>query len=312
MDVMRTFLLALMISFAAAASGHAAEDPLVGLRFTDGQAHQLSDWPGQPVLIMYFCSHCPTARAWMGSQAVEVGKLIESDKLAAQLICVTPEFAGDQLKAYAEAVCKPITGIALFANDPANKEQISLKNIAQARLWVDGAVRMVDYQHVPEAVKDPFHASTAFLFPVGCELSPAGKTAWWGVERGRPGAFASCVSSAKKNPEAKAIVEVVSKVLLSRQETLLAAPGTMATYESLEDFCADGGGLPELKPSAERLRTLAKDKTIIVELKAREIYRNASKQASSVKPNDRETGKATLAQLAIKMPDTVYGKKAAD
>ena len=86
----------------------------------------------------------------------------------------------------------------------------------------------------------------------------------------------------------------------------------MATYEALEALCADGAGLPELKPSAERLRALAKDKSLTSELKARDIFRTATKQAASVKPNDRETGKTTLVQLALKMPDTVYGKKAAE
>ncbi len=311
MGFMRTLFLALGILLTTALGSHAAEDPLAGFRFVDGQEHHLNDWPGQPVLVMYFCGQCPRARAWMGSTAVEVGQLIENDKLAAQLVCVTPELSGDSLKNYATTVCKSISGTALFANDPGNRQHISLQNVMQAELWIDGSSQRVPYTDVLGAVKDPFHASTAFLFPVSCELTPAGKTAWWAVERGRPGAFAACVSGAKKNPEAKAILEAVSKTLLARQATLLAAPASMATYESLEDLCADGGGLPELKPAAERLRALAKDKTLTDELKARDIYRMATKQAASPKPNENTAGTATLAQLATKMPDTVYGKKAA-
>lgn len=307
---MKIILFTLLLTFTTVTHCSSAEDPLAGFRFVDGQDHRLSDWPGQPVLIMYFCGHCPSARTWMGSQAVEIGKLIESDHLAAQLVCVTPDLAGEALKNYEESVCKAIKGTARFAYDPANRMNISTKNITQAELWIDGAGRKIQYDEVAKAVKDPFRASTAFVFPIACELSSEGKSAWWAVERGRPGALAACVSSAKKNTEAKNIVEAVSKVLLTRQETLLAAPATMTTYEAIEVLCADGGGLPVLKPSAERLRALAKDKTLAPEFKARDIYRNATKQAASVKPTEVTTGKATLAQLALKMPDTVYGQKA--
>ena len=289
----------------------AAEDPLSGFRFTDGQERRLADWPGQPVLIMYFCGHCPSAKQWMSTTAVEVGRMIEKDRLAAQLICVTPEFAGEQLKAYAAANCAPILQTALFAHDPGNRRDISLKNIYRAELWIDGACQTVDQRAVAEAVAEPFKASSAFVFPVSCELSDQGKAAWWAVERGKPGAFAACVQGQKKNPEAKAIVEAVEKSLLARQEKLVTAEPSMAGYEALEDLCADGGGLPSLKPSAERLRALGKDPVLKDELKAREIFRTATKQAAGKKPSEIEAGKATLAQLGQKLPNTVYGQRAA-
>lgn len=304
---MRPLLLLLLLMVPALA----AEDPLAGFRFVDGQEHRLTDWPGQPVLIMYFCSHCPSAKKWMSTTAVEIGKKIDQDRLAAQLICVTPEFSGEQLKAYAAANCAPILQTALFANDPANRMDISLKNICQAELWIDGAGRGISYNAVSEAVAQPFKASTAFLFPVACELSDQGKAAWWAVERGKPGAFASCVQGQKKNPEAKAIVEAVEKTLLARQEKLIAAEPSMTGYESLEDLCADGAGLPSLKPSAERLRALGKDPALKDELKARDIFRAASKQAAGKKPSEIDAGKANLAQLAQKLPNTVYGQRAA-
>lgn len=306
---MRPFLALLALILAPMIA--AQEDPLAGFRFVDGQEHRLGDWPGQPVLIMYFCSHCPTAKKWMSTTAVEIGKKIDQDHLAAQLICVTPEFSGEQLKAYAAANCAPILQTALFANDPANRQDISLKNICQAELWIDGTGKDINYNAVADAVAEPFKASTAFLFPVSCELSDQGKAAWWAVERGRPGAFASCVQGQKKSPEAKAIVEAVEKTLLARQEKLVAAEPSMAGYEALEDLCADGAGLPSLKPAAERLRALGKDPALKDELKARDIFRAATKQAAGKKPSDIEAGKANLAQLAQKLPNTVYGQRAA-
>ena len=303
--------LVLLMLCLAVARLEAAEDLLAGFRFVDGQEHRLTDWPGQPVLVMYFCSHCPTAKKWMSTTAVEIGKKIDQDHLAAQLICVTPEFSGEQLKAYAAANCAPILQTALFANDPANRQNISLKNICQAELWIDGAGKDIGYDTVAAAVAQPFKASTAFLFPVSCELSDQGKAAWWAVERGRPGAFASCVQGQKKSSEAKAIVEAVEKTLVARQEKLVAAEPSMAGYEALEDLCADGAGLPSLKPSAERLRAVGKDPSLKDELKAREIFRTATRQLSSKKGSEVENGKATLAQLAQKLPATMYGQRAA-
>lgn len=305
---MRTILFALL--FTVTTSLAAAEDPLPTFRFVDGQTHALSDWPGQPVLIMYFCGHCPTAKKWMATTAVKIGTLIEKDRQAAQLICVTPELSGDDLKAYATANCAGIASTALFAHDPANRRNISLKNIAQADLLINGQSRSLNYDAVAEAVAEPFKASTAFRFPVACELTDSGKTAWWNVERGRPGAMAACLKNEKKNPEAKAIVEAVEKTLVAQQEKLVAAAPGMTAYEALEDLCAEGAGMPALKPAADRLKVMAKDPTMKDELKARDIWRAASKQAASPKPSDAAAGKAILSKLAANLPDTVYGKRA--
>jgi len=288
----------------------AAEDPLTGFRFVDGQQHQLEDWPGQPVLIMYFCGHCPTAKAWMSSSAVDIGKKIESDHLAAQLVCVTPDLSGEALKTWAATNCSAIAGSALFAFDPANHKDISTKNITQAELWIDGSRKDVNYDKVTESVVEPFKASTAFRYHVDCDLSDAGKAAWWGVERGRPGAFAACAANAKKNPEAKAIVTAVETILVAKQDKLIAEAPSLVAYESLEELCAEGAGLPSLKLAAERLRILKKDKAVANELKAREIYRVAVKQSVSIKPSEAKMGIATLTELAAKMPTTTYGARA--
>ena len=304
---MRIFLFLLAIHVGGLM---AAEDPLMGLRFVDGQQHQLDDWPGQPVLIMYFCGHCPTAKAWMSSTAVDIGKKIESDHQAAQLVCVTPDLSGEALKAWAATNCSAIVGTALFAFDPVNRMDISTKNITQAELWIDGIRKGISYKSVAESVAEPFKASTAFRYNVGCDLSDAGKAAWWGVERGRSGAFAACAANAKKSPEAKAIVAAVETVLVAKQTKLIAEAPSLAAYENLEDLCAEGAGLPSLKPAAERVRVLKKDKAVADELKAREIYRIAVKQANSVKPSEAKAGIATLTELAAKMSTTTYGARA--
>ena len=289
----------------------AVEDPLKGLQFTNGQEYRLEDWPGQPVLIMFFCSHCPSAKKWMSSTAVEIGKRIDSDRQAAQLICVTPEFSGETLRNYAKTNCAAIANNVLFAHDPANRLNISLKNIAQAELWIDGKPRQISWDRVAETVSEPFKASTAYRFPLTCDLGEEGKTAWWAIERGRPGAITACAAVSKKNPDAKAIMEVVEPKLIERQTTLLAASSSLATYEALEDLCVEGAGVASLKPAADRLRVLKKDKAIADELKARDIYRSAKKLAASVKPSEVKSGAATLAELAKRMPHTVYGAKAA-
>ena len=304
---MRYFLLLLAIHVSGFA---AAEDPLVGLRFVDGQQHRLDDWPGQPVLIMYFCGHCPTAKAWMSSTAVEIGKKIESDHQAAQLVCVTPDLSGESLKAWAATNCSAIAGTALFAFDPVNHMDISTKNISQAELWSDGSRKSINYKSVAESVAEPFKASTAFRYQVNCDLTDSGKAAWWGVERGRPGAFATCAANAKKSPEAKAIVAAVEAVLVAKQDKLVAQAPSLVAYESLEDLCTEGAGLPSLKPASERLRVLRKDKSVAEELKAREIFRVAAKQANSVKPSELKAGIATLTELAARMPTTSYGARA--
>jgi hypothetical protein len=304
---MRHLLLALCLLATLAAE----EDPLAGLRFVNGQEYRLSNWPGQPVLIMYFCGHCPNAKKWMSTQAVEIGKRIDSDRQAAQLICVTPELSGEALKNYAKSNCAEIADTALFAHDPANRQNISLKNIAQAELWVDGKKRDVGFDQVTTAVAEPFKTSTAFRFPLSGDLTEKGKAAWWAIERGRPGAIASCFASSKKNADAKAVMAMIEPKLIERQTSLLAGPVTLETYEALENLSAESAGIPSLKPAAEQLREMKKDKTIAEELKARDIYRSAFKQAASVKPSEAKAGAATLAELAKRMPQTVYGAKAA-
>ena len=107
---------------------------------------------------------------------------------------------------------------------------------------------------------------------------------------------------------AKILVAVQTK-LDERQATLLAAPADLATYEQLEALLADGEGM-DLKPASERLKALTKDPALKKELQARTLYRECQRQLTSKKPKEQEAGKANLAQLAAKMPETTYGKRA--
>ena len=47
------------------------------------------------------------------------------------------------------------------------------------------------------------------------------------------------------------------------------------------------------------------------ELKARDIYQKAAAMLASPKPKEQAAGREAMAALAKKMPETVYGAKAA-
>lgn len=301
---MRTLLLLACLAFASAA------DPLEGLRFLDGREHRLTDWPGQPVLVVHFCGHCPGARKTMNTTIQEVGALIESEKLAAQLICITPDFDGDALRSYVQSVCPKISATALFANDPDNVLEISLNNIFQTSLYENGVrSRPQGRGDFMAATTEIFRASKAYRYPIA-DLADNAKDAWWMVERGKPGALAAAIKARTKEP-AKAIVAGVEQVLVKRQETLLAEPESLDTVEALEALLDQGEGLPALKPSAERLKELRKAPALKDELKARDLYAACTQQMDSKNPKEREAGKANLAKVAQKYPDTAYGKRAA-
>jgi hypothetical protein len=301
--MLHLLLLACLVTTAAAA------DPLAGLRFLDGRDHALSDWPGQPVLVVYYCSHCPTARKHMATDVQEVGRLIESEHLAAQLICVTPEFDGDALRSYAKTVCPDIAATALFANDPANSESISLNNIYQIRLFHDGAVSQLGPDNLAASIGPTLRAAKAFRYPVA-DLPESAIPAWWLVERGRPGALSSAIKARSKEP-AKTIVAAAEAALTRRQGELVAAPESLATVEGLERLLVDGEGLPSLKPASERLKELLKAPGLKDELKARDLFFACKHQLDSKNPKEQQAAKANLAKLAALFPATTYGQRAA-
>lgn len=97
--------------------------------------------------------------------------------------------------------------------------------------------------------------------------------------------------------------------LTERQESLLAAAATMATYESLEKLLIQAK-LTVLKPAADRLKELGKDATIKNELKARAIYQQCQELLAHPNQQKQQAGREGLELLAKKFAETVYGKKA--
>lgn len=300
---MRVFLvlLAAMVSLVAA-------DPFAGLRFTDGKEHSLGEFPGQAVVVVYFCGHCPGARAFMGKDPVAIAALIEGDRLAAQLVCITPDLQGTELTDYIKDAAPALLGTALIAYDPLNPGKIGLQNILQSQLYVDGAPAFLGFDRLLAEAEPVLRASKGWRYPID-GIEGKSRDLWWGVERGKPGALKAALA-AKKDPAVAKILAAVQTKLDQRQDTLVAAPADLATYEQLEALLAEGEGM-ELKPANERIKVLAKDPVIKKELQARTLYRECKRQVMSKKAKEQEAGKANLAQLAAKMPDTVYGKRAA-
>lgn len=300
--------LALLLMLALLAT-LAAADPLAGLRFLDGKERRLDGFPGQTVVLVRFCGHCPTAREFIAKRALELATLIEREHLAGQVVCITPDLQGPELAGYITSVAPALLDTALIAHDPINADKIGLQNILQQRLYVDGVRRPYRGGAALAEAEALLRASTGWRYPVeGLEGKP--RELWWAVERGRAGALRAAIA-AKRDPAIAKIVAAVQAVLDKRQEALLAAPADLDTYERLESLLAEGEGL-DLKPALERLKALAKDPLVKKELQARSLYRECQRQTASRKPKEQEAGKANLAQLAARMPDTVYGRRAAE
>lgn len=243
------------------------------------------------------------------SEAQPLGELIESEHLAAQLICITPDHEEDALRAYITAACPKIADTALFAHDPINAEKISLNNILQCAYYVDGREDRVPFDGVVAALGPALRAAKGYRYPVA-DLPESAKGPWWMVERGRPGALSSAIKARAKEP-AKSIVDAVEAVLIKRQDALLAAPESLATVEDIERLLVQGEGLPALKPSSDRLKVLLKAAALKDELKAREMFLACKQQLASKNPKEREAAKANLAKVVQKYPDTTYGKRSA-
>jgi hypothetical protein len=110
--------------------------------------------------------------------------------------------------------------------------------------------------------------------------------------------------------DAVKILAVVKPTFEKTETELLAAPVSMATYESIEALLTESQGI-ELKKAAARYKELGKAKELKDELQARSIYRQCQEQLVSQKGGAPEAGKANLATLAQKFPNTKYGQLAA-
>lgn len=304
--VMRPFL-ALLFATAAA---FGAEDPLASLRFLDGKARTLEQFKGQAVVVVSFCGHCPSARQFIATEAVALADLIEKERLPARLVCATPEHAGPDLEAYIKDAAPSLADRALFANDPVNAQKIGLSNILQnAAFDAGGKQRPTGGLRNLAASVTPLLRAAKGRYPVD-GLTGKALEAWWLMEMGRPGAVKGAVTAAKKDAEVAKALAPVETAIRARLDALVAAPVELATYESLEALLEEGDGL-DLKAGSERLKTLAKEPALKKELQARTAWKQVQAQLASSKPKEQEAGRANLAELAKRFPDTVYGRRAA-
>jgi hypothetical protein len=201
---------------------------------------------------------------------------------------------------------------ALWASDPGNHRNISLQNILQQDVIApDGSESRV--RPSPDGLR-PVLATGTCRYPVAGLTDPRVKELWWAVERGYPGALKALKDAASRKGPAQAelttVLDAVKAATAKRQDELVAAPATMETYEALEAFAAESDGL-DTKAALARLKELKAAKELKDEFKARDIWQQCQAALASPKPDAQKSAKANLAALAAKMPDTVYGKKAA-
>lgn len=203
---------------------------------------------------------------------------------------------------------------ALWATDLANSHKISTSNIWEKYHFApDGKVdHFDDSADVKRIMSSPTGGTLRYV--VDGLTDPKARELWWMVERQKPEAVKVLVSVTKqKSPlgaDATKILAVVKSVFESHETELISGSVTMATYESLEALLTESQGV-ELKKSAVRYKELGKAKELKDELQARSIYRQCQELLVSQKGGAPEAGKANLATLAQKFPNTKYGQLAA-
>jgi hypothetical protein len=319
-DGMRTCALITLLvascwlSVAGAATGG---DPLASLRFCDGKPRTLDDFQKQSVLVMYFCGHCPRAAAYLGKQTRELYDFIESRKVPVTLVLATPDFPPPEVLALNKDRGYHMDN-ALWASDPLNHENISLQNVYQ-QYYYNGDHRIeqsISWNSADQAIEAAFSSAQAgvFRYPVDGLSDATAKDVWWQVERQRPNAVRTLVASAKGRSaaqlELQKVLEVVKASFAQRESDLVAAPVSMATYESLEALLAEAQGL-ELKDAGGRCKALGKAKELKGELDARSAFQQCQAMAASPKPDSQAAAKAGFAQIAKRYPETQYGQRAA-
>jgi len=288
----------------------AADDRVAGLRFSDGVSRTTADFAGQYVLFYYHCGHCPSAMGSLGTVAKAVADWIEQNHKPAWLIIVTPDL---EPSAIAELLrSKGLTG-ALGANDPANVETISTSNILRTYVMQpNGTSRMVNYNDPKGALSAAMERKPGvFRVPVtGLTAEPV-VTAWWRLERGTAGVLKELVTVAKKKGPVAEQAKLVVDAAQTAFDTAFANAGEgFAAYEALESLAARFDGL-DLKPLKTRMAALGKEPKLKEELKARDVWRQCRTMIASARPKEQAAGRDGLAELAKRMPNTTYGKKAA-
>ena len=236
---------------------------------------------------------------------------VEQEKIPAYVVAVIPEEKGAGLKTMQDS-----KGLqqALVATDPANKLNISTRNILQV-FFVDGngQRQRVNSDGLEQQAKQRFASGKHRISKEGLSDDKA-LTLWWMLERGRPGAIGPLVKLAKKKGDAQSefqqLLEVVQSTYDSQFAAIESAGPSIDGYDALESLIRAHDGL-DTKAAKKLLKSFSKEKSLKDELKARGIYLKIQQLLASNKPKDQAQGKAGLGELAKRYPDTKYGKLAA-
>ena len=224
---------------------------------------------------------------------------------------MTPEVTAADLPAYSKDYGMEN---ALWASDPANSHKISTSNILQRYKFSPGGKSgyFNGVADVTAAMSSP--SGGVYRFPVEGLTEPKSRELWWMVERQKPEMIKTLVSVTKQKStlgtDAVKILAVVKSSFESREADLVGGPATIDTYLGLESLLTESQGV-ELKKATERYKELGKAKELKEELQARAIYRQCEELLASPKTGAAEAGKANLATLAKKFPNTKYGQMAA-
>lgn len=305
---MRCLLLLLCACLCATAS----EDPFTGFRFSDGITRSLSDLRGDGVLLVYACGHCPGAGERLDTLIAPLAKSANEDHRPFSVVVATPDHADDALREWAK---NHSLDRCLVATDTRNALDISLKNIWQVRAY--------DAKGEPQNGVGGSSLKELLIFaaahgqhrlPVPGLTDSKVTELWWAVERRRTKAVPALLAAAKAKSPQKAqldlVVAAVRAEAEARQAALIDAPADLATVEGSEALLGECEGL-DLKPARDRLKALLKDKALKAELEARTIWRTCQVMVGNPRVNVQKEGRANLAELAKRFPDTVYGRKAA-
>jgi hypothetical protein len=294
-----------------------AADLIDSLQFADGQDRSQATFSHQSTVLIYFSGECPTAAAWMGSQVKNLHDWLEQEHVNASLVLITPDVAPGDLLALDDSRNYHMVN-AFYATDPANREHISLQNIMQVRLMSpSGAVQMLPFDNLVSVIKShlPDSSSAAagsYRISRDGLSEPAVIELWWAVERARPDAVKTLMSSARsaKLPaEVRVLADRVTAFYAAREQELSAAPATLETVESLEVLLTESKGLP-MALAHKRYHDLQHAKELHNELRARDEFSQCKTLLRSNRPADQSDGRDGLAAISHQFPTTVYGAKA--
>ncbi len=223
------------------------------------------------------------------------------------MILITPDIKGPALKAFQDS--KGVQN-ALVAHDPVNNKNISLNNILQCfQVDPSGSERRVNSQGLSGASKALLSSGKHRISKEGIADQKA-LDIWWMLERGRDGVIAPLVKLAKKNDDCKKLLEAVQSKYDSGFAEIKEMGVSIDAYDALEALIIAHNGL-DTKDAKKHLKSLAKEKSLKEELKARGVYMKIQQMLKSNKPKDQSAGQAGLGELAKRYPDTKYGKLAA-